>query len=83
MIDVLLGHAVRTEGLADDAVDEEELRQFEKQRRAALISQAVATAGAMLLPKVAVVAFLVVSVVFLVAPLLRAYRRRRRSSRGR
>jgi uncharacterized membrane protein len=81
MVNILVGHASRTDGIADDQVAEDELLAFGKERGAASIAYAVATAVGLLLPKVAVFAFLVVSVVFLLWPLWRAYWRRRHATR--
>ena len=69
MISMMIRHAVRTPGIADDEVAEHELRAFASERRAALIVLAVAIVVGLLLPKVGIVAYLVVSVVFLVEPL--------------
>jgi uncharacterized membrane protein len=81
MVNILVGHAGRTDGIADDQVAEDELLAFGKERGGASIAYAVATAVGLLLPKVAVFAFLVVSVVFLLWPLWRAYWRRRHATR--
>jgi uncharacterized membrane protein len=77
MINVLIGHAARTGGIADDQLADEDLREFAKERRVALIAMAVATFAGLLFPKAAVAAFLVISVVFLVEPLWRASWKRR------
>jgi uncharacterized membrane protein len=80
MVNLLIAYAARQEVLAHDDLAEEELLAFEKERRTSLLVLALATAGALVLPRVAVFAYLVVSVFFLVEPLWRT-RRRRRSRR--
>lgn len=77
MVNVVVGYAGRTPGLAADDVAEEELRAFERERRLALALQAFATVVGLFLPVVAVVVFLAISVLLLVDPLVRAPRRRR------
>lgn len=78
MVNVLTGYAARKEGLATDDAAEEELAAFEKERRGAFILQAVATGLGLVLPVVAVVLYLALSVLILADPLVRARRRRRR-----
>jgi uncharacterized membrane protein len=83
MMNVLVGYSARKEGLAADDAAEEELAAFEKERRVALLLQAVATALGLLLPVVAVVIYLAVSVLIIADPLWRAQRRRRQAARAR
>ncbi|HSL94937.1 MAG TPA: TMEM175 family protein [Thermoleophilia bacterium] len=83
MVNVLVGYSARREGLAADDAAEDELEAFEKERRVALLLQAVATALGLLLPVVAVVIYLVVSVLIIADPLWRAQRRRRQAARAR
>jgi len=71
MIDLVIRHAARTAGIADDELAEEELRAFARERQIALISLAAATVIGVLLPRVGIFTFLVVSVVFLFEPLWR------------
>jgi uncharacterized membrane protein len=78
MVNMMIRHAVRTPGIADDEVAEHELRAFARERRAALIVMAAATVVGLLLPRVGIVTYLVVSTVFLVEPLWRASWMRRR-----
>ncbi|MEE4276051.1 MAG: TMEM175 family protein [Thermoleophilia bacterium] len=78
MVNVLTGYAARREGLATDDHAEEELAAFEKERRGAFILQAVATLFGLVLPVVAVVLYLAVSILILADPLVRVRRRRRR-----
>ena len=74
MINVMIRHAVHTPGIADDAVAEHELRGFARERLVSLIVLAAATVIGLLLPKVGIFIYLVVSVVFLVEPLTRRRR---------
>lgn len=83
MVDLVIGYAARTPGLADDDVAEEELRAFERERRLALSLQAAATTVGLFLPLVAVVVFLAISVLLLVDPLVRVRSRWHRPVRGR
>jgi len=76
LVDVLVGYAAQSPGIAADDVAEEELHAFEKERRYALALQATATLVAVFVPVVAVIAFLAVSVLLLFEPLWRARRRR-------
>jgi uncharacterized membrane protein len=77
MVNMMIRHAVRTPGIADDEVAEHELRGFAKERVVGLAVMAVATIVGLLLPKVGIVVYLIVSVVFLVEPLARSSWRRR------
>lgn len=83
MVNVCVAYAARMPGLAADDYAEEELRAFERERRLALLLQAVATAVALFLPVVAVLVFLGISVLLLVDPLFRARHRRLRHARAR
>lgn len=76
LVNVVVGYAARTPGLAADDVADEELRAFEKERRAALALQVLATVVGLFFPLVAVIFFLAVSVLLLLEPLWRARRRR-------
>jgi uncharacterized membrane protein len=71
---IVLRYAGHRRGLAADDVAEAELRGFEKERRVALASLAAATAVGVFLPLVAVVVFLLISVLLLLEPLWRASR---------
>lgn len=82
LVNALVAYAARTPGLAADDVAEEELQAFAKERRAALLLQAIATAVGLFLPVVAVVVFLAISVLLLVDPMWRARRRRHEHSRS-
>ncbi len=81
LVSVLVGYAGWSPGLAADDVAEEELQAFERERRYAVALQGMATVVAVFLPVVAVIVFLVVSVLLLVEPLWRARRRRRGRTR--
>jgi uncharacterized membrane protein len=74
MINVMIRHAVRAPGIADDAVAEHELRGFARERLASLVVLAIATVVGLLLPKIGIYTYLIVSVVFLVEPLTRRRR---------
>jgi uncharacterized membrane protein len=71
MINVMIRHAVRTPGIADDEVAGHELRGFAKERAVGLVVMAAAAVVGLLLPTVGNYTYLVVSVVFLVEPLTR------------
>ena len=79
MVNVMFGYAARTPGLASDDAADEELRSFERDRLVAVIIQAVATLFGLFIPVVAVVIYLVISVLILVDPLWRAQRAKARS----
>ena len=74
MVNVMFGYAARTPGLATDDAADEELRSFERDRLVAVIIQAVATLFGLFIPVVAVMIYLVISVLILVDPLWRAQR---------
>lgn len=69
MVNVLTGYSARKEGLAADDAAEEELIAFEKERRIALGLQAVATIVGILLPLLAVIIYLAISVLILADPI--------------
>jgi len=77
MVSLLIRHAARTPGIADDDVAEEELRDFARERLVALIAYATTTVVGLIAPRVALIAFLVVSVAILLEPLARSPRQRR------
>ncbi|QNN51821.1 TMEM175 family protein [Nocardioides mesophilus] len=81
LVNSLVAYAARTPGLAADDVAEEELQVFAKERRAALLLQAVATVVGLFLPVIAVMVFLAISVLLLVDPLWRARRRKSEHAR--
>jgi len=69
MLYLLIRHAARTSGIAVDDVAEEELQRFTVERRLAFVAQACATVVGAFLPVLAVLFYLSVSVLFIVAPL--------------
>ena len=81
MVNVMFGYAGRAEGVAADDAADDELRAFDRQRRSAVILQAVATLIGLVIPFVAVVVYLVISLLVLVDPIWRAERRRRADKR--
>jgi uncharacterized membrane protein len=81
MVNVMFGYAGRAEGVAADDTADDELRAFDKQRRTAVILQAVATLIGLIVPFLAVVIYLVISLLVLVDPIWRAERRRRADKR--
>jgi uncharacterized membrane protein len=81
MVNVMFGYAGRTEGVAADDAADAELKSFDRERRVAVILQAVATLFGLILPFVAVVIYLVLSLLLLVDPIWRAERRRRADKR--
>ena len=70
MVNVMFGYASRTPGVAADDAADAELKAFDRQRRVAVIVQAVATLLGLILPLVAVVVYLVISLLVLVDPIL-------------
>jgi uncharacterized membrane protein len=82
MVNVMFGYAGRTEGVAADDAADAELKSFDRQRRAAVIIQAAATLLGLLLPVVAVVVYLVISLLVLIDPIWRAGRKRRSARRA-
>ena len=82
MVNVMFGYASRTEGVAASDAADAELKAFDRQRRVAVIIQAVATLLGLILPVVAVVVYLVISLLVLVDPIWRAERARRAARRA-
>jgi uncharacterized membrane protein len=78
MVSVMFRYAASTEGVASDDAADRELRAFGRQRRTSVIVQAVATALGLLLPTVAVLLYLGISLLMLVEPIWRAARHRSR-----
>jgi uncharacterized membrane protein len=81
MVNVMFGYASRTEGVAANDAADAELKAFDRQRRVAVIIQAVATLLGLILPVAAVVVYLVISLLVLVDPIWRAERKRRSARR--
>ena len=77
MVNVMFGYAGRTAGVADDEAADAEIRAFGRQRRVVVVLQAVATVIGLLLPLIAVVFYLALSLLMLADPIVRAMRRRR------
>ena len=77
MVNVMFGYAGRTEGVAADDTADDELRSFDKERRVAVWLQAVATVCGLFIPFLAVIFYLILSLLLLVDPIVRAERRRR------
>ena len=82
MVNVMFGYASRTEGVAANDAADAELKAFDRQRRVAVIIQAVATLLGLILPVVAVVVYLVISLLVLVDPIWRAEHARRAARRA-
>jgi uncharacterized membrane protein len=82
MVNVMFGYASRTLGVAADDAADAELRAFDRQRRVAVIVQAAATLLGLVLPLVAVVVYLVISLLVLVDPIWRAEHARRAARRA-
>jgi uncharacterized membrane protein len=78
VLNLLISYAAREEGLVSDEVADDELLAIERERRALVAGQAVATGVAIVLPVVAVAAYFAIALGFVVTPLLQARRRRRR-----
>lgn len=74
MQSVLIAYSARTPGLAADDVAEVELSAFARERRLAIALPAASTVLALFLPTVAVLLFLLVSVLLLLEPLVRVPR---------
>jgi uncharacterized membrane protein len=72
MIYLMLRHASRRPALAADDMAEEELQAFARERRAAVVLQAIATAVGFLVPRVAVFFYLALAMFFAIDPLRRA-----------
>ena len=82
MVNVMFGYASRTQGVAADDAADAELKAFDRQRRVAVIIQAVATLLGLILPLVAVVVYLVISLLVLIDPIWRAEHARRAARRA-
>ena len=82
MVNVMFGYASRTEGVAASDAADAELKAFDRQRRVAVVIQAVATLIGLILPVAAVVVYLVISLLVLVDPIWRAEHARRAARRG-
>src|SRR3954451_3718659 len=68
MIYLLIRHAARVRSIEVGEMAEEELQRFASERRAALFSQAGATVLGVFIPPLAVIFYLSVSVLFVIAP---------------
>lgn len=79
MVYLVLRHAARTSGLPAGDLAEEELQAFARERRSALLLLAVATIVGVFLPLPAVVFYLALAVFFVIDPLPRIRRARRRA----
>ena len=75
MIYLVIRHASRTDGIPVDDVAEGELRSFSAERRLAMWLQGIATLLGTLLPFVAVLIYLSVSVFFIAEPFRLTLRR--------
>lgn len=82
MVNAMFGYVARTEGLADPA-SEQELRDFGRERRIAVVIQAVATVVGFILPTAAVLTYLAISLLLVVDPIWQAQRAKRRAQKGR
>ncbi len=82
MVNVMFGYASRTEGVAANDAADAELKAFDRQRRVAVIIQAVATLLGLILPVAAVVVYLVISLLVLIDPIWRAEHARRAARRA-
>lgn len=74
LVNVVLHYASRTPGLAADDVAEAGLQAFEKERRLSVALLTAATVAGIFLPVVAVIVFLLISLVLLLEPIWRARR---------
>jgi len=72
MVYLMIRRASRTPGLAADDTAEEELQAFARERRAAAVLQASATAVGFLVPRIAVFFYLALAMFFAIDPLRRA-----------
>lgn len=68
MLHVMIRHAGRTPGLAADDTALVELRSFARERKTAVLFQASAAVGGLLLPVIAVIFHLAVSMICLIEP---------------
>ena len=75
-MNAFIHYLVRHRHLLSDEVADEELQALGRQRRALVVAQGVATGIALLLPYVAVGLYLLISVGFVLEPLLRVRRGR-------
>jgi hypothetical protein len=74
---VIIRYAARTDGLPTDRDAARALDSFERERRAPVAFQALATGLALVWPVVAVLVFLTISLLILVDPLWRIRQQRR------
>ena len=79
MVYLVLRRAGRTRDLPADNLAEEELQAFARERRSALLLQATATIVGVFLPLLAVVFYLALAIFFVIDPLPRIRRARRRA----
>ena len=68
MLYVMIRHAGRTPGLAADNTAQVELRGFARERKTAALLQAGAAVVGLLLPVIAVIFYLAVSMIYLIEP---------------
>jgi uncharacterized membrane protein len=68
MLYVMIRHAGRTPGLAADDTAQLELRGFARERKTAVLLQASAAVVGLLLPVIAVIFYLAVSMIYLIEP---------------
>lgn len=76
MVNVIFRYAAMTKGLADHDADEE-LVAFAKRRRVAVVVEGLATLAGLFFPQLAVGAFLLISLLLLADPIVRARRSRK------
>lgn len=81
VLNAFIRYAGRRRELVADGVDELALREIERRRRILILLLGLATLVAVLLPNVAVALYLLVSLSFLIAPLLAARRAGRTAAR--
>jgi uncharacterized membrane protein len=79
MVYLVLRHAGRMPSLPADDLAEEELQAFARERRSALLLQGMATVVGVFLPLPAVVFYLALAIFFVIDPLPRIRRARRRA----
>jgi uncharacterized membrane protein len=77
----LMAYAARNRHMVADGIADEELKQTSRQRRAALIVLAVSVLIAVIAPIIAVGLYILVTVMFIVHPFIRARRGPRQSAR--
>ena len=68
MLHVMIRHAGHTPGLAADDTAQVELRSFARERKTAVLLQASAAVGGLLLPVIVVIFYLAVSMIYLIEP---------------